>query len=140
MKNGDKGETNVSKEERYAKAPLLYIDQKTTGEVSATMQHHYRSPKVKEKNIQSSPSARETFQGEAQEDKDFKDKNVAEQINYLVNRPDFAPQLICEIKTKERVYRGIILRDEEGVVTIRSGRRRIEIPKEKVTSIRLVSL
>lgn len=134
-------------EERFAKEPLLYIHQAEAKKVTANMQHHYRSPKKKEE-AKKEDTPRKVYQHHTFEDenesgeknKAFHDMTVEEQLTYLKDRPDFAPRRVCEVKTDERAYRGTILSYEDGTVLIQTGRRRMEIPKDKITRIRMLSL
>lgn len=145
--------------ERYAKAPLLYIHQSRTDKIQANMQDYYRSSKMKstdtgekssspgrikrtspvyKHNSDSDESGMEDT--EQVKNKSFQDMTVEEQLIYLTDKPSYAPQLICEIRTAERSYRGIVLNYKDGVATIRSGRRSLEIPYETIDRIRLLSL
>ena len=74
------------------------------------------------------------------EQKPFQKMNLEEQLNYLTKKPAYAPRLTCEIKTEERVYRGVILEYIEGIVSLRSGKRTIEIQDETIKQIRMLSL
>ena len=153
--------------ERFAKAPLLYIHQVDTKKVNAKMQHHYhtsnevrkedttvqgeqkvqnqQSRKVRPKNFYDNrPVVTDVVSGieseEVVEEKPFQKMTLGEQLNYLTGKPAYAPRLTCEIKTEGRAYRGVILDYKEGIVTIRSGNRSIEIPQETIKQIRMLSL
>lgn len=145
--------------ERYAKDPLLYIHQVRTEKVNANMQEYYRSSSTKSANTEekrSSPSRikkvspvynhkPDTDESESQETDQIKNKNflemtIEEQLIYLTDKPSYAPRLVCEIRTNQRSYRGEVLSYLDSIITIRSGRRRIEIPREEIERIRLLSL
>ena len=149
--------------ERFAKAPLLYIHQADTKKVNAKMQHHYhtskeartenstvqeeqqvrneQTKKVRAKSFYDSrPVVNERKEEKVEEEKPFQKMTLEEQLDYLTKKPDYAPRLTCEIKTEERAYRGIILDYKEGIATIRSGNRSIEIPQEAIKQIRMLSL
>lgn len=141
--------------DRYAKAPLLYIHQAKTDKVNAKMQHHYMgSNKTKntgnatdEHVLKSKPvrqRARSFYESEEEkndrEDTPFKEMTLKEKLDYITNRPDYAPRLTCEVRTDDRSYRGIILEYKDGKATMRTGRRRVEIPYENMKQIRLLGL
>lgn len=146
---------------RYAKDPLLYIHQVRTEKINANMQEYYRSSRTKSASTEekrSSPSRikkvlpvynhnldTDIDESEEQETDQIKNKNflemtVEEQLIYLTDKPSYAPRLVCEIRTDQRSYRGVVLSYQNGIVTIRSGRRSIEIPREEIERIRLLSL
>ncbi|MCF3942091.1 CotO family spore coat protein [Oceanobacillus alkalisoli] len=145
--------------ERYAKAPLLYIHQARTEKINANMQEYYRSSKMKAAEKKEKPSnpgrikrtvpiynhnsvsdESETDDTEREKDKNFQDMTVEEQLIYLADKPSYAPRLICEIRTTERSYKGIVLDYKDGAATIRSGRRSLQLPYETIERIRLLSL
>lgn len=145
--------------ERYAKDPLLYIHQTRTEKINANMQQYYRSSKMKPESTEEKPSSpgrikkmspvynhnSETDESESEDTEQIKNKNfqemtVEEQLVYLTDKPSYAPRIVCEIRTNQRSYRGVVLNYLDGVVTIRSGRRRLEISREEIERIRLLSL
>ena len=145
--------------ERYAKAPLLYIHQTRTEKINANMQQYYRSSKMKPADTEEKPPSPDRIKKSSpvythnsnsdemgledidqQKDKNFQEMTVEEQLIYLTDKPSYAPRLVCEIKTNERSYRGLVLDYKDGVATIRSGRRRLEIPREEIERIRMLSL
>lgn len=159
--------------DRFAKDPLLYIQQVNASKINANMQHRYVSSKrkkeeemkvnPKEKQLEERPIKRirtesvykssteigdkekekeETNEHEQKErrDKPFQKMTIEEKLNYLVNRPEYAPRLTCEVKTEKRAYRGIILNYQDEIATIRSGKRKIEIPGTTIKHIRMLGL
>ncbi|MBP2076573.1 CotO family spore coat protein [Oceanobacillus polygoni] len=72
--------------------------------------------------------------------KHFKEMNIQERINYFLKRPDFAPKIRCEIRTKEKTYRGIVLGKEEEVVVFKIGNRSapVQIALDEITEVQLL--
>lgn len=133
----------MSKEKRYAKAPLLYIHQPETEKISASMQHHYRTPRKRKNSKDATPVYEhnvDDVEGNESEEKSFYDMTVREQLTYLTSRPDFAPKLRCEVKADGQLYRGIMMDAEENVARMRTGRRTVELAMDQIERIRLVSL
>lgn len=155
--------------DRFAKDPLLYIQQVKGSKINANMQHRYVSSKQKkqeemkvepkEKQHDDRPikkvrtesvykSSTEIVDEENEEineqkerrDKPFQKMTIEEKLHYLVNRPEYAPRLTCEVKTEKRAYRGIILNYQDEIATIRSGKRKIEIPGTTIKQIRMLGL
>lgn len=137
---------------RFAKNPLLYIEQPTINTPKAPMQDHYYTPqenhqtaeRTKKKIVrkQTRPLKRINFSEEEdileekveevvqEEDtgKDsssnkFKDMTLSEKINYFVDRPNHAPKIRCEIKTTDKKFQGVVLGKEDDDVLMRVGRR-----------------
>lgn len=156
--------------DRFAKDPLLYIQQVKASKINANMQHRYVSSKRKKEEVKVDPkekkqdekpikrirsesvykSSTEIVDEEKKEikeheqkergDKPFQKMTIEEKLNYLVNRPEYAPRLTCEVKTEKRAYRGIILNYQDEIATIRSGKRKIEIPGTTIKHIRMLGL
>lgn len=119
--------------ERYAKGPLLYIHQPKAEKINVEMQSHYRSSKMKDREGLEVTAGKE-------EDKKFPDMTVAEQLNYLIQKPEYAPQVNCQFKTEDGIYQGVVTDRTENTVTIQSGRRKMEIQIEKINQIRILGL
>lgn len=153
--------------DKYAKAPVLYIQQRKLKEVQANMQHQYVSSKHRQpKRIEegskeqkalkkrgtsyysvTEEEVREEEESEKEEKeanqhtrKSFQEMTIKEQLSYLANKPTYAPRVTCVIRTEGQTYHGMILDYQKDVVTIKSGRRNIEIPDEKIKHIRILSL
>lgn len=70
----------------------------------------------------------------------FKDMRLKEKVEYLASTSPQMPKMRCEIKTKEKTYRGVIASYEGDTVFIRSGRRtsNTEIPFDDIEQIRML--
>lgn len=77
---------------------------------------------------------------EEKETRKYKDMTLKEKVNYFMNQSDYTPKMRCEIKTKERTYRGIIKDFQDEEVHIRIGKRtsNTKIAMEEITSIRML--
>lgn len=73
-------------------------------------------------------------------DKKFKDMTIEEKVVYFANTPSFAPKVKCEVKTEEKIYRGLITDFEENIVYMRFGNRSVktQIPLDTINSIRML--
>ncbi|WP_249870105.1 CotO family spore coat protein [Oceanobacillus saliphilus] len=60
--------------------------------------------------------------------KNFKEMDIPEKIDYFTSRPEFAPQVRCEIKTKGKIYRGVITGFEENTVYMKVSNRKTPVP------------
>lgn len=137
-------------EERYANHPLLYIHQPEMEEVHVTMQHHYRtstfSADEETDGLRSDETSTAVYSHEEDTDdpnqlkqKKFREMTVEEQLAYLTEQPEYVPKIVCEIHTENRLHQGIIQDVKEGIVTVLSGSRKVEIPQEEITQIRIYS-
>ncbi|MGM8364369.1 CotO family spore coat protein [Virgibacillus sp. W0181] len=72
--------------------------------------------------------------------KKFSDLSLDEKINYFINRPRFAPEVKCELKTEEKVYKGVIVHREGQQVFIRVGNRKssTQLSIEDIMEINLI--
>lgn len=158
----------ILRNDRFAKDPLLYIQQARTEKTRANMQHQYRSKKEKpqekiqgSKEEQTSDRMVKRFRAEnfyeaqdsvkekeeledtankKRDGKSFKNMTIDEQLIYLTDRSPYAPKLTCEIKTEKRTYRGIVLQYQDEIAKIRSGKRNIEVPNTSIKQIRILGL
>lgn len=135
--------------EKYAKHPLLYIYQPHEEELQVEMQHQYiasksHQPKLEEEETTTDKSTTIMYkhhgeeQGTEVKEKKFRDMTVEEQLEYLARKPDYDLQVTYEITSVDDVYVGAILQVADESVILRRGRRRITIPKEKITKIRII--
>jgi|SRR5690625_2874149 len=157
---------------KYAKDPMLYIQQPDNKQPRASMQHSYRTRKVttsiegggysrsrsffdeerearqNEENLELAEEE-EVFEEEEEstvqlkeEDnrKKFNDRTLEEKINYFANSPEYAPKKKCEIKTENKIYRGIITERDEEHVYIRVGNRAraVKITINEIKNIKLL--
>lgn len=154
------------KNKQVAKNPLLYIQQPTITTPKVQMQHNYYTPKHPKK-LPNQPNKKSAYRAplkrthsskywveqnseetvdevvdheEVPEESKFKDMTIIQKVNYFINRPDYAPIMRCEIKTKEKKVQGVITGLKEEQVLIRIGRRSSssEIPLTDITAIRLI--
>lgn len=155
---------------KYAREPLLYIEQRTISTPVAPMQYDYITPKSSSEEVKSQrptqnrPLKRNFFNfneeqkgpepvgdekkdlafevKKANNDKSFSDMSLLEKIDYFLNRPAHAPVIRSEIKTKENVYRGVLTESNEESVFIRVGRRtaNTEVKFSEIESIRMLGL
>ncbi|HLR09660.1 MAG TPA: CotO family spore coat protein [Bacillota bacterium] len=70
--------------------------------------------------------------------KPFKEMTLDEKVNYLANATNHIPSVRCEVKTKEKNYRGIIMSREEDVIVMRIGKRRLKIQMGDIENVRLL--
>lgn len=152
---------------KFAREPLLYIDQNVGSAPQAPMQHNYVTPKTKvstseepqakpktrprtlKRNFLSNEKVRHHVtedhlnsgdEKETKVEKKFNDMTVLEKISYLIERPDHAPQIRSEIRTKDDVFQGIVTASDETTVSIRVGRRvsSTEIQLSEIENISLL--
>lgn len=66
--------------------------------------------------------------------------NVQEKIEFFKNLPKNMPRTLCQINTVEETYRGVIMTEENDIVTIRSltHAKPIEIPSHQIKEINLL--
>ncbi|TXC90722.1 hypothetical protein FS935_12490 [Metabacillus litoralis] len=66
--------------------------------------------------------------------------NIAEKIEFFKNLPKNMPRTLCQIETTEDTYRGVIMTEEDRIVTIRSltHAKPIDVPFENIKSINLL--
>ncbi|WP_226670620.1 CotO family spore coat protein [Metabacillus litoralis] len=66
--------------------------------------------------------------------------NIAEKIEFFKNLPKNMPRTLCQIETTEETYRGVIMTEEDKIVTIRSltHAKPIDLPLENIQSINLL--
>ncbi|MGJ9458782.1 CotO family spore coat protein [Oceanobacillus sp. CF4.6] len=155
----------MREKKKYANDPLLYIHQPNIGNAQAPMQHSYLSSRKKAKQERSTAdevvtvpkkvNRRQTsFQKElkteephqvkdkeeAPKRKNFKEMDIPEKINYFLNRPDFAPQVRCEIKSNGKNYRGIVTGFEENNVFIKPTNRKtaVQIAMDEISDVQLL--
>ncbi|MGM0874649.1 MAG: CotO family spore coat protein [Bacillota bacterium] len=65
---------------------------------------------------------------------------VPEKVEFFANLPKNMPRTLCQIETTEEKYRGVIMTEENQIVTIRSlsHAKPIEIPLENIEAINLL--
>ena len=157
--------------DKYAKAPLLYVHHAQASDVKANMQHNYISKKHKQIKSQEPEKVyegkgnmkrkksfyelsdeqyeeeqteeseeKQTESKKETEKKSFTDMTISEKLEYLSNKPEYAPRISCVVRTTERAYRGIILEYKDNKAKIRSGRRIVEVKDEDIKTIRLIGL
>lgn len=66
--------------------------------------------------------------------------NIAEKIEFFKNLPKNMPRTLCQIETTNDTYRGVIMTEEDRIVTIRSltHAKPIDVPFENIKSINLL--
>ncbi|XQY92835.1 CotO family spore coat protein [Metabacillus sp. HB246100] len=66
--------------------------------------------------------------------------NVAEKVDFFKNLPKNMPRTLCQIESKDETYRGVIITEEEGIVTIRSltHAKPIDLPIDAIKAINLL--
>lgn len=66
--------------------------------------------------------------------------NVEEKIEFFNNLPKNMPRTLCQIETFEETYRGVIMSEENNIVTIRSltHAKPIDIPINQIKAINLL--
>lgn len=72
------------------------------------------------------------------ERKQFRDMSIRERVEYFANTSEYAPKMRCEVKTKQRTFRGIIVSFKDEEVTFQSGRKMQQIPFEEIKAVRLL--
>lgn len=158
---------------KYARKPLLYIEQPVNSYPEALMQHDYVTPKSREpkpthtettQNKGSRPLKRRYYQPhhptpikdesqpsekdlgntsiQEQSNKKFTEMDLLEKVDYLLERPDHAPQIRCELRTEQRTYQGVLTGANENSVFIRVGNRKSSttISKADLVNVRMIGL
>ena len=66
--------------------------------------------------------------------------NVAEKVEFFTNLPKNMPRTLCQIETTDENYRGVIMSEEDGIVTIRSltHAKPIDLPVANIIAINLL--
>ncbi|MBO1511584.1 CotO family spore coat protein [Metabacillus bambusae] len=66
--------------------------------------------------------------------------SVVEKIEFFTNLPKNMPRTLCQIETSVEKYRGVIISEENAIVTIRSltHAKPIELPLENIKAINLL--
>ena len=66
--------------------------------------------------------------------------NVAEKVEFFTNLPKNMPRTLCQIETTDEDYRGVIMSEEDGIVTIRSltHAKPINLPVANIIAINLL--
>jgi hypothetical protein len=66
--------------------------------------------------------------------------SVLEKVEFFTNLPKNMPRTLCQIVSIEETYRGVIMNEENGIVTIRSltHAKPIDIPIENIKTINLL--
>ncbi|GAB3789780.1 CotO family spore coat protein [Virgibacillus kimchii] len=153
---------------KYARDPMLYIQQPGSKNPRASMQYSYRTKKVPSSQSLEGGSIRsrnfineerelhereEKLKGEQEESEgedfspaeenkriSFNERTLEEKISYFTDAPTYAPKKRCEIKTDNKTYRGIITDRDEEHVFVRVGNRSkaMKIMINEITSIRLL--
>jgi hypothetical protein len=148
---------------RFAKNPLLYIQQPIITSPEVPMQHNYYTPTYDQKSLEPTNKKKKqpiplrrnqsTVLTEVEEivseseitkelanQKQFKDMSIVQKVKYFIERPDHAPVLRCEIRTDERKIQGVITGLDDNQVLIQIGRRSSDskIPLEEIKEIRLI--
>ncbi len=155
---------------KYARNPMLYIQQPDNKSPKASMQHSYRTKKVSTSKSLEGGSVRSrsffdeereareyeesiVFEEELNEDDDpqvhsedknarkkFNDRTLEEKIKYFTDAPSYAPKKKCEVKTENKIYRGIIMdRDEEHVfIRLANRSRAVKIMINEIKNIKLL--
>jgi hypothetical protein len=65
---------------------------------------------------------------------------ILEKVEFFANLPKNMPRTLCQIETTEEKYRGVIMTEENEIVTIRSlsHSKPIELPLENIKAINLL--
>lgn len=99
--------------------------------------------KMKDTANKKSVTNAETTQYQKQEKQSrprFKDMDLIEKIAHLAEKPTHVPKMKCELKTKERNYRGIIMELKDDVVHMQVVRKPgiTAIPLTSITEVRML--
>ncbi|WP_040979711.1 CotO family spore coat protein [Oceanobacillus jeddahense] len=140
-----------------AQAPLLYISQPRLQESTAPMQENYVGDyrKQQKKNASQVPPKKKTqlkdnktlssenthAKDQQSSKKKFMEMTIAEKINYLTNRSEFAPPIKCEIMTaSKKKYRGIIREKEKDTLFLQlyNRKNKVKIEIEDIENIQLL--
>ncbi|WP_010529953.1 CotO family spore coat protein [Lentibacillus jeotgali] len=93
-----------------------------------------------EEQLESTEEDNSDLKDGGKERKKFSEMTVEERIEYFLNPPKYAPVMRCEVKTKERRYRGAIIDFQDKKVYMRVGRRTTPttIPIDEIDEIRMI--
>ena len=72
------------------------------------------------------------------ERKQFRDMSIRERVEYFANTSEYAPKMRCEVKTKQKTFRGVIVSFKDEEVMFQSGRKMQQIPFEEIKAVRLL--
>jgi hypothetical protein len=106
-------------------------------EIKSTVQEH----SVQENSIQENPVEQEQSAKQYRKQrKPITQMSVVEKIEFFTNLPKNMPRTLCQIESTEEKYRGVIISEVNGIVTIRSltHANPIELPLENIKAINLL--
>ncbi|QQZ08181.1 CotO family spore coat protein [Heyndrickxia vini] len=72
----------------------------------------------------------------------FKEMDVPEKVNFLVNKPGYIPQVIVEIQTEASNYTGIVVNYSDGIVVfdqLKMGQHPLKLNEAEIKDIKIVS-
>ena len=152
----------------YQMKPLMYIVQPESDEIKVKMQSFVVRKAKKQQapetatneiemkdEIEEAPAnVQEAIQEEEREEaieeqtakqyrkqrKPIMQMSIEEKVEFFKNLPKNMPRTLCLIETKDEKYRGVIMTEENNIVTIRSltHAKPIEIPLENIQVINLL--
>ena len=138
--------------------PLMYIKQPNLKPTKIKMQTHYVSKsklnkhrKLKDRKLNVNRNKREQIKNNEisnssnvieKEKKSFRELNIEERIDYLLNMSKKQmPIIICEVKTDRGSFRGIVKSKEDHMLILKplASMKMIPIAVDEITSIRMIS-
>ncbi|WP_338787392.1 CotO family spore coat protein [Metabacillus sp. FJAT-53654] len=101
-------------------------------EISSTVQEN----PVQENPVEKEQSAKQY----RKQRKPITQMSIEEKIEFFTNLPKNMPRTLCQIESTEEKYRGVIISEVNGIVTIRSltHAKPIELPLENIKAINLL--
>ncbi|SRR5690606_2312136 len=120
-------------EKMYENEPLLYVAQPELERPACQMQEEFISffdeeMSEAQKNI------------EKRENGSFKQLSIDEKIDYLVQLPQQFIQMKCKIETKEKTFRGSVMKRTKNEVELKHSGGKTMIPIAEIISIELIGL
>lgn len=97
--------------------------------------------------VEQSQESQESQQSQEQSVKEYRKQrkpltkmNVEEKVEFFTNLPKNMPRTLCQIETADENYRGVIMSEEDGIVTIRSltHAKPIDLPVTNIIAINLL--
>ncbi|OAS83839.1 CotO family spore coat protein [Metabacillus litoralis] len=99
------------------------------------------SSTVQENPLQENPVEKEQSAKQYRKQrKPITQMSIEEKIEFFTNLPKNMPRTLCQIESTEEKYRGVIISEVNGIVTIRSltHAKPIELPLENIKAINLL--
>ncbi|WP_068676477.1 CotO family spore coat protein [Oceanobacillus sp. Castelsardo] len=128
----------VTMEEVTEEKPIETPKKKYSSKKAEQEEPNFQTDTVDSLEHKEEESKVEEDQQPVRERKQFRDMSIRERVEYFANTSEYAPKMKCEVKTRQRTFRGIIVSFKEEEVVFQSGRKMQQIPFEEIRAVRLL--